>query len=691
MKHHLPLIPASFRRLAAVVSSLILAPFAHATNNPWFDDFVAYDNAYGNRFTADTDAAFLGWQESYMLRAYLNLYEASHDTAWLTKFTDHFDTVMGTATDSDGDGYDDWTTARYSPNLIANDGFEVAAAGDATLPANWSRSGSTSSTAYRTNAAGEYVPGNACSTVTWGAKLVTAGTTLQRLYQDITSYIPGHRYELTIRGRNGGAVQGRAFVYDRTTGTTLGNVWITTSSWKSYSVQFTMPATAGHDIELWLSHAATTGSGDTTFFDLARVAPYFSYHVIDGMIGIPAARFVRLVNQHPTTLAAFQTDADTYQDFLEDHVIAKWEDSSGFYGDTWVDLPGGTEGYYVEPANYDTFSANASFSPLPHNQYMALLEVQNILYDVNGNAAYRAKADRGATFFANLLTFQGTAYFWYYGTHAGSKIEDASHANVDMEFINSLYQSGSVFDGADMEAFTDTQTEYLWNGSITAPEQNNHINGTQGSYCGNYLFSRDLYGWIPYAQFDPLVWYIGAAQYSAVAAGSHSEAAALSEIIKWDPVKLVNQGFELANSADATLPARWERFQSTSSTAYRDSAHAHGGTYGATLVSNGTQWQKLKQPWTDYTASASYTITFDAKVDTSGANGRVWIYNETTSSNVAAWTISSTTWQTYSYTFTAPSTATDDVAIMLGHADYTVTGGEAHFDNVSIKRTGDAW
>ena len=670
------------RALSFALVTALAGPSVAATNNPWFDDFVDYDDSRGDAYTASSDAAFLGWQESYMLRAYINLYEASGDTAWLTKFTDHFDTVMGTATDSDGDGYDDWTTARYSPNLVTNDGFEVADAGDATLPDGWTRSGSTSSTAARTNAAGEFVAGNACSSVTWGLKLVTAGTTLQRLYQDITAYIPGHRYQLTLRGRNGGGVQGRAFVYDRTTGTTLGNVWITTASWKSYAVEFTMPATTGHDIELWLSHAATTGGGDTTFFDLARVAPYFSYHVLDGMIGIPVARFVRLVDQNPAALSAFQTDADTYQDFLEDHVIAKWDDASGFYGDTWVDLAGGTEGYYVEPATYDTFSAN---------EYMALLEVQNILYEVNANSAYRAKADKGATFFANLLTTQGTAYFWYYGTHAGAKIEDASHANVDMEFVNSLHQSGSVFNGADMEAFTDTQTEYLWNGSTTAPEQHNHINGTQGSYCSDYAFSRDLYGWIPYAQFDPLVWYIGAAQYAAAAAGSHSEAAALSELIKWDPVKMVNQGFELVDSSDATLPARWTRFQSTSSTAYRDSANAHIGAYGATLVANGAQWQKLKQAWTDYTASASYTITFDAKVDTSGADGRVWIYNETTSSNVAAWTVTSTTWQTYSHTFTAPSTATDDVVIMLGHADYTVSGGEAHFDNVSIKRTGDAW
>lgn len=678
-----PLLP-----LVAAACSLGGSAFA-ATGNPWFDDFVAYDNAKGSTYTARTDAAYLAWQESYMLRSYLTLHEVSQDTAWLTKFVSHADTVIGNAVDRDGDGYRDWTTARYSPNLALNPGFESAAAGDATLPANWTRSGSTAATAFRTNASGAYVAGNACSSAAWGAQLITAGATLQRLYQDLPTYIPNHRYELAFSAKNGGSVAARAFVYDRTTGNVLGSALATSTSWKSYSVTFTTPAT-GHDVELWLSHAATTTNGDAVFFDNLRVSPFFSYHVVDGMIGIPLATFVRLVHQNPVELASFQAKADSYRAFLETHVVAKWEDPAGFYGNTWLDLSA-TESAYAEPAGYDTFSSSSAFSPLPHNQSFALLGVQSLLHEVNANTAYRQKADQCATFFANRLTTQGSAYLWNYGTHTGAKIEDASHANVDLEFILSLHRTGHVFSGADLTKFTATLTDYVWNQSTSAPQLHNLVNGTQGSYCTDYDFSREMWGWVPLAQFDPMAWYIGAAQYAATAPADPSEAATLAELIKWDPVKLVNQGFELADAADATLPARWVRLLSTAATAYRDSANTARGAWGLTLETNGTHWQKLKQPWSDYVPGAAYVVTFDAKTDASGADGRVWIVNETAGTTVASYNVTGTAWTTHSFSFTAPASGTDVVSLLLGHRDYTVIGGRVHYDNVSIKRSGDAW
>lgn len=680
--------PILLPSLIAAACSLAAGASA-ATGNPWFDDFVAYDDAKGSAYTARTDAAYLAWQESYMLRSYLNLHEVSQDLAWLTKFASHVDTVIGNAVDHDGDGYRDWTTARYSPNLALNPGFETANASDATLPATWTRSGSTAATAFRTNAAGAYVAGNACSSAAWGAQLITAGATLQRLYQDLPSYLPNHRYELAFSAKNGGSVAARAFVYDRTTGTVLGSALATSASWKSYSITFTTPA-AGHDVELWLSHAATTTSGDAVFFDNLRVSPFFSYHVVDGMIGIPIATFVRLVHRNPVALASFQTKADSYRAFLETHVVAKWEDPAAFHGNTWLDLSA-TEGAYTEPSGYDTFSSSSVFSPLPHNQSFALLGVQSLLADVTGNATYRERADKGATYFANRLTTQGTAYLWNYGTHAGAKIEDASHANVDLEFIATLHRAGRVFTGGDLAKFTDTLTDYLWNGSTAAPQLHNLVNGTQGSYCTDYEFSREMWGWISCAQFDPFVWYLGAAQYAATPVSDPSEAATLSELIKWDPVKLVNQGFELADTVDPTLPARWVRFLSTPATAYRDSTNAARGACGLTLVANGTQWQKLKQPWSDYVPGAAYVVTFDAKVDASGADGRVWIVNETANTTLAAYNVTGAAWATHTFSFTAPASGTDVVSLLLGHRDYTVTGGRVHYDNVSIKRSGDAW
>lgn len=669
-------------------------PSAKATGNPWFDAYVTYDNSLGERFINPTDnyiddVAPLAWNESYIQRSYLNLYEVSQDTAWLTKFTTHFDYTMSKAADDDGDGYDEWATSKYSPNSVLNSGFEAADSGDSTLPEDWQRSGSTAATAFLT--APQTSGSGACATTTRRAQLITAGATLQRLYQDLPDGREGHPYEVAFRGRNEGGVDARVFIYNRTTNTVLASVYATTSSWKRYrSSSFIMPAD-GDDVEIWLSHSATAGSGDNVYFDDVRVAPRYAYHVLDGMMGVPAARFVRLVNENPTVLASFQSKANTYQDFLEDHVVAKWHDSSGFYGDTWTSESGTDEGYYSEPSQFDTFSSNADLDPLPHNQYLAMLQVQDILHAVNGSSVYRTRADEGARNFEAQLSLQSTAYHWNYGEHAGSKVEDTGHGNLDMEFATELYRDGDVFNGTDMERFTDTLTEWMWNQNVSDPQLHNRVDGTKGGACADFLFSRNMYFWLHLAQFDPLVWYLAAAQFDSAPPTSHRDSLVVSELVKWDPVKLTNQGFELADTGDATLPARWERSLSTAATAYRDASNAQRGDYGLTLISNGTKWQKLKQPWGDYVGGATYDVTLHAKTDSAGADGRVWIRNDTTGTTIARYNIFTTTWTSHSFSFVAPTNGTDEVIIQLGHRDYKVSNGHAHYDNVVIKRSGDAW
>lgn len=637
-----------------------------------------------------------------MQRSYLNLYDATRDPAWLTKFTTHANAVINPLvfTDVEGDGYVDWTTARYSPDLTARQvdaavlitgTFEYADGGDPTLPLSWLRDGSTSATAARTNTPGSYIAGDACSTVTWGLQLVTANDSAQRLYQVFPAYEPNRRHRLSVYARKGGTVNGRAFIYDRTAQTMLGSLEVTSSSWKNYTVDFTTPE-AGHELEVWLAHMTTSPSDQAVFFDNVRISAFYSYHVLDGMIGIPLANFVRLVHRNPVLLADFQDEAATYRAFLENHVIAKWQDSAAYYGDTWVNVSA-TEGYYREPANHDTFSSGTALDPLPYNQYFVLLELQSILHDVNASAVYLDRAEKGATYFANRLALSanGTAYTWHYGAFPNAKVEDASHANVDMEFVSELHRSGSVFTGTDMERFTRTLLDQLWNGSTTTPEQNNFVTGIQGGYCTNYLFSSILYGWVPFAQFDPMAWRIAAWQYAGTTVGDHTSALTLSQILRWDPVKLVNQGFELPTSHDATLPARWTRSLSTAATAYRDSANKASGEWGLTLKSNGVSYQRLVQPWENFETGMSYTVTFDGKTDTSGAQGRVLVYNATTGTILAACNFSNTSWQTHTFTFTSPGNATDVVNLQLGHLYYAVNNGYTSYDNVVIKRTGDAW
>ncbi|WP_127584885.1 hypothetical protein [Paenibacillus koleovorans] len=682
-----------FRRCISltVLVGLLLAggPAALATGNPWYDKYVTYESTNGSNYYASPDSALLGWSESYLLRSYVHLYELTKDTGWLDKYTTHVNTMLSNVSDSDADGYEGWETAFYSPNTVLNGTFATADASDSTLPGGWTRFQSTSNTAYRSNASGNYMPSTSdCGGDQYGFVLKTNGTSWQKLYRNLDTYEANKKYNLRFNAKtNGSSAKARAYVYDSTTGTTLASVVVDNTSWANYTLDFVTPS-AGHTLQIWLSHVDYTVSGGIAYFDNVAVSAYYPYLVHDGMIGTALAEFIRLVDRNSTTLSAYTTEANTYQTFVEDELVPKWE-SSAYLGNNWVNVSA-TQGYYKEPTTVNTFQTPTVLNPLPNNQYLIFAEFLMIMYDVNGNSNYLSKAIKMAEYFKTDLTANGTAYKWGYSTLA-AKLEDTSHANIDISVAAELFNHGQVFTGTDMNKFASTMTDVVWNGSTSTPLMHNYVDGTQGTLCQDYLYSLDIPGWLRLAQFDADAWIIGANQYSGLTPLRHLEALTLARIMAWDPVKLVNQGFELKNATDATLPARWTRFQSTSSTAYLDGANARTGKYGLTIVSNGTGWQKVVQPWSRYTASSTYVVTFDGKTDGSAAGGKIWVVNKTTGATITSYAFSNTSWASHSFTFTSPSTASNEVEIYLGHNSYTPVGGKAYFDNVVIKKQGDAW
>jgi hypothetical protein len=673
--------------LAALLSIGLLfnaAPIL-ASGNLWYDKYIAYEAANSGSFYTSNDSALLAWQESYLLRSYINLYGMTKSTSWLDKLTTHVDTMLANADDLDGDGYLGWQTYRYSPNDVANGTFAAAASGDSTLPANWTRFQSTSTTAYRSSTSGNYNPG---SSDTWGLVLKTNGTSWQKLYQGI-SYEPNTQYRVSFNGKtNGSLAQGRVYVHDRTTNTILASLIFNNTAWENHTIDFMAPAVSGHNIEVWLAHSAYNVTGGIAYFDDISVSGWYPYMVHDGMIGTAMGEFIRLVNRNSTTLSSYVTKANTYQDFIEDELVPKWE-SSSYLGNTWVGV-NATTGYYKEPPNVNSYATTTTLSPLPYNQYLAYAELLMIMYDVNSNATYLDRTKKLNQHFKNSLTTSGTAYNWQYAGYT-TRVEDTSHGNVDLNAAIELFNRGQIYNGTDMNKFAATLTAKVWNQSTGAPKLHNYVDGTQGTLASDYMYTKDMSGWLKLAQFDPLAWSIGAEQYRSYTPARFIESLVLSEIMKWDPVKLVNQGFELKSSADATLPARWTRFQSTALTAYLDASNKATGSYGMTIVSNGSTWQKVYQEWEQYKASTNYVLTFDGKTDGSLAGGKVWIINETAGTTIASYNFSNTAWSGHTLNFTAPANTTDVIKIYLGHDSYTVSGGKAYFDNVVVKQSGDTW
>ncbi|MGH7945369.1 MAG: hypothetical protein ACREF9_10200, partial [Opitutaceae bacterium] len=105
-------LPRSSLTAAALLAAAVLVSFgaslARATGNLWHDKFVTYETAKGHTKYMSTSTGTLGWQESYMLRSYVLVYELTKSTAWLDKFTTHVDYMIAQTTDTDGDGFLDW-------------------------------------------------------------------------------------------------------------------------------------------------------------------------------------------------------------------------------------------------------------------------------------------------------------------------------------------------------------------------------------------------------------------------------------------------------------------------------------------------------------------------------------------------------------------------------------------------------
>lgn len=651
---------------------------AFASGNLWYDKYVALESTVGSSLYNSRDSGVLGWGESYILRSYISLYKTTKNTAWLDKFTTHVDTMLSNTNDSDGDGYLSWDSPSYSPPEVDNNSFETPNASDSTLPDQWVRWQSNSTTAYRDNGTNSKVTGN------WGLMLKTNGTSWQKMYQVLNHYEPNSKFTLRFQGRiNASAVVGRAYVRDETAGVVLGEVFFNNTTFQYYELDFMTPSVAGHELRVWLAHQDYTVSGGIAYFDDVKVNGRYPYIVQDGMVGIPMAEFIQLVNQTPSLQTSYLTKSNSYQSFLENEMVPKWTGST-YLGNSWKNI-GTTEGTYIQPPNLSTFENDSPGRNLPYNMSLAFVHMMYLLYTVNGNSTYLDKVNRVHTYFKNDLTTSGTAYDWLYSDFLTAK-EDTAHGFVDLAAVIEMHRDGLKYTGTDMNKFTSTLVDKMWNGSLTSPVVSYYVDGTGGN-----SLSKSLSNWLELSQFNSTVWFIAAEQYRSWTPDTAGRLLTLAQLIAWDPEKLVNQGFEYKDPGDATLPARWQRYQATSSTVYLDTANKYSGDSGITIKANGTSWQKAYQVWDEWQPNTSYTITWTGKTDGSGAGGRVAVYNETTSSSLGGVSFFNTTYTTNSFTFTTPSIATNVIRIYIGNNDYTVTNGKAYVDDIVIKRTGDSF
>lgn len=423
----------------------------------------------------------------------------------------------------------------------------------------------------------------------------------------------------------------------------------------------------------------------------------YPYIVHEGLIGLALAQFTYLVNENASTLSAYSTAASNYLSYIETHIYPKWNSSGSYINTNCYVVASATESYYKEP----TFSSGGdslpghNFTPLPYNMILGFVEMLYVLHDITGNSTYLDRANKCTQYWENRLGANGNGYQWYYWNTLNTtyrRIEDTSHGNIDIETMVEAFNRGQIFTGSQFITFLNTLTTHMWNGSTSAPKVAARVDGSSVDYTDPWANTLLLTGWTALAQANRLPWIIAANQFRSITPTSFNHAFTLVQLMKWDPVKVANNGFEYYVT-DNTLPSRWTRGSGSTTTSVKlDAVNKFSGKYGAAITSslNDGVWQMLYQDWEEWVPGASYTVTFNVK--TSGAAGaRIFMYNVTTGAVIGSvHDYDSSSWSTQSFTFTAPSTAGPTLRIYLENHDLN-TAGTAYFDNVIIKRTGDAW
>ncbi|MFC5402969.1 DUF642 domain-containing protein [Cohnella soli] len=158
-----------------------------------------------------------------------------------------------------------------------------------------------------------------------------------------------------------------------------------------------------------------------------------------------------------------------------------------------------------------------------------------------------------------------------------------------------------------------------------------------------------------------------------------------------------NSAFFSVDSGDGTLPAGWERYQSTSSNAYvSDKLNEYYSPFNGVVIESNHMQVPMMRKKLYLIPGMRYNVTFLGRNNNPSAQGKVDIYNSTTSSTLGSTTFSDATWAANSFTFTAPSSITDTVYLRLLQGTTAVDGSLiSYFDDVqvvpAVKRSFAGW
>lgn len=403
--------PEMPRRLASLEAS------ADPTRVETFD---LLDAAGGNWYVEQTnEEGIYAWAESYVMQAYLTMYEATGERRYLDKFVSHA-VIVGAKTD----------LARGAHDYRGK-----------SLPA-WSAGG-----IYTKALLDLFNRSN---------RRVIRIVAYRWAYNNYTRVrvLPGStskRFTLSVRNRHFGVSE----------------------LYRDLSMDPRSPSYFGRRIDgrshliktRLLYSQAIPGRDDPkpTYFRSARP---LKYHLAEmtGMIAFPLAQFAALVRRDATLSASYEETATRLLNVATRAAAVHW--------DEWVDA--GTYGYYKFRYGGPMWCDGVE---LPHNQNMLMARTFLYLYAATGDVAYKSRAEKlAASFKREMWVDNNGAYVWNYwwgngvrgwtpadSPSANTKFfrgspgrEDQFHAGVSVDFAAAAAAEGICFDDSDLVRFANT-------------------------------------------------------------------------------------------------------------------------------------------------------------------------------------------------------------------------------------------
>ncbi|WP_431920320.1 hypothetical protein [Nonomuraea jabiensis] len=493
----------SLGALAALPGTARAAAGYDYTTRETFDlfDKVFHESGTAGQPTDTNEAGGLGWGASYVMAAYIRMYEAYHDTTYLDRLIHNADLVLGNrdsergVTDYRGLSLPAWRSLVYSAGGVSL----LDASGQPLLEVR-----------------------SALVNVNDAVATVRAGTSDGRFTLEVSNPVKSKVSTFTDLTMD---PAGPDYAVKRILDAYPSPTMVTAKDLRPSPAGATMPALGT--------------------FKLAAAPVIFSVHT--GMITYPLASFVRIVRRDPRLLrnARYRAKAAEY--------LKACRDAAAVHDPEWV-----ADGYYIWPKGmpvpYDGVEQ-------PINQSVALGQTYAELAAATHDPFFRDRTRRlAATFARDLRTNDKDAYYWpywpsfgklysgytkadgvsewtpSYGTppKGGQQIEDLSHGGIDVEFAAAAQRFGLAFTDADMGRFARSYTRNMATTDNGVATTFLRVDGTGGlAAAGQYLQAPR---YMPVARWDQALFTHALAVYVDHAVQSQYGSTLLSvAYLNWQP------------------------------------------------------------------------------------------------------------------------------------------------------------